>query len=112
MRQIITFIGLALVVIGAAVGAFTGLDAAKWIELAACAVGLATCIISVVKSSDRKDWKLYVALCGIVAGTILLIFGGMAESTVTTIITSVIGLVLLIASLIPAIVTAKEKKSE
>ena len=110
MKQIFTWIGLALVVIGAAIGAFTGIEAAKWIELAACAVGLATCIISVVKTSDKKDWKLYVALIGIVAGTILLIFGGMAESTVTTIITSVIGLVLLIASLIPAIVKAKETK--
>jgi hypothetical protein len=108
MKQIFIWIGLALVVIGAAIGAFLGIPAATWIELAACAVGLATCVISIVKSAEKKDWKLYVALFAIVIGTILLIFGGMAESTITTIITSVIGLVLLIIGIIPAIIKKKE----
>lgn len=108
MKQIFIWIGLALVVIGAAIGAFLGIPAATWIELAGCAVGLAICVISIVKSTEKKDWKLYVALSAIVVGTILLIFGGMAESTITTIITSVIGLVLLIIGIIPAIIKKKE----
>lgn len=108
MKQIFTWIGLALVIVGAAVGAFTGLPAAQWVELAACAVGLATCIASIVGSSEKKDWKLYLALSSIVVGAILLIFGGMAESTITTIITGVIGLVLLIIGIIPAIIKKKE----
>ena len=58
MKNIFTWIGLALVVIGAAVGAFTGIEAAKWIELAACSVGLAVCVVSIVNGSERKDWKV------------------------------------------------------
>ncbi|HBB42496.1 MAG TPA: hypothetical protein DCZ74_03185 [Treponema sp.] len=109
MKNIFTWIGLALVVIGAAVGAFTGIEAAKWIELAACSVGLAVCVVSIVNGSERKDWKVYVALAGIAVGTVLLIWGGMAENTITTIISAVIGLAALIAGLIP-VITARKKE--
>ena len=107
MKKIFIYIGIALLVAGAAIGAFTGIPAAKWIELAACAVGFATCAASIVKSSDRKDWKLWTALAAVAVGTILLVWAGISDSLIETVITSVIGLVVLITGLLPALFAKK-----
>ena len=107
MKKIFTWIGLALVIIGAAVGAFTGIAAAKWIELAACAVGFATCAVSIAKSSEKKDWKLWLAMAAVAVGTILLVWAGISESVIQSVITAVIGLVVLVTGLLPAIVAKK-----
>lgn len=103
MKNIFIYIGLALVVAGAAVGALTGIPAAQWIELAACAVGLATCIISIVKKDEKKDWKLWVALAAVSVGTILLVWAGISDSIIQSVITAVIGLVVLVTGLLPVL---------
>ena len=89
MKNIFIYIGLALVVAGAAVGALTGIPAAQWIELAACAVGLATCIISIVKKDEKRDWKLWVALAAVSVGTILLVWAGISDSIIQSVIKNV-----------------------
>lgn len=103
MKNIFIYIGLALVVAGAAVGALTGIPAAQWIELAACAVGLATCIISIVKKDEKRDWKLWVALAAVSVGTILLVWAGISDSIIQSVITAVIGLVVLVTGLLPVL---------
>ncbi len=108
MKKIFIYIGLALVIAGAAIGAFTGIAAAKWIELAACAVGLATCVVSIVKGTEKKDWKLWVALAAVSVGTILLVWAGIADSVIQSVITAVIGLVVLVTGLLPALFARKE----
>ena len=107
MKKAFLYIGLALVVIGAAVGAFTGISGAKWAALAGCAVGFAACAVSIFAESEKKDWKLWVSLAGIAAGTVLLVFAGLSEAVITSIISGVIGLALLIAGLLPALVKKK-----
>lgn len=110
-KKIFTIIGIILLVAGAGIGAFTGLDVALWIELAGAAATLALCITSLIKKSEKKDWKLYTAICGVVIGTVLLVFAGIAPEVVTSVITGVIGLVVLIASiLIPALTAKKDIK--
>lgn len=103
MKNIFIYIGLALVVAGAAVGALTGIPAAQWIELAACAVGLATCIISIVKKDEKRDWKLWVALAAVSVGTILLVWAGISDSVIQSVITAVIALVVLVTGLLPVL---------
>ena len=103
MKNIFIYIGLALVVAGAAVGALTGIPAAQWIELAACAVGLATCIISIVKKDEKRDWKLWVALAAVSVGTILLVWAGISDSIIQSVITAVIALVVLVTGLLPVL---------
>jgi uncharacterized protein involved in response to NO len=103
MKNIFIYIGLALVVAGAAIGALTGIPAAQWIELAACAVGLATCIISIVKKDEKRDWKLWVALAAVSVGTILLVWAGISDSIIQSVITAVIGLVVLVTGLLPVL---------
>ena len=103
MKNIFIYIGLALVVAGAAVGALTGIPAAQWIELAACAVGLATCIISIVKKDEKRDWKLWVALAAVSVGTILLVWAGISDGIIQSVITAVIALVVLVTGLLPVL---------
>lgn len=103
MKNIFIYIGLALVVAGAAIGALTGIPAAQWIELAACAVGLATCVISIVKKDEKRDWKLWVALAAVSVGTILLVWAGISDSIIQSVITAVIGLVVLVTGLLPVL---------
>jgi uncharacterized protein involved in response to NO len=103
MKNIFIYIGLALVVAGAAIGALTGIPAAQWIELAACAVGLATCIISIVKKDEKRDWKLWVALAAVSVGTILLVWAGISDSIIQSVITAVIALVVLVTGLLPVL---------
>ena len=103
MKNIFIYIGLALVVAGAAIGALTGIPAAQWIELAACAVGLATCIISIVKKDEKRDGKLWVALAAVSVGTILLVWAGISDSIIQSVITAVIGLVVLVTGLLPVL---------
>lgn len=103
MKNIFIYIGLVLVVAGAAIGALTGIPAAQWIELAACAVGLATCIISIVKKDEKRDWKLWVALAAVSVGTILLVWAGISDSIIQSVITAVIALVVLVTGLLPVL---------
>lgn len=103
MKNIFIYIGLALVVAGAAIGALTGIPAAQWIELAACAVGLATCVISIVKKDEKRDWKLWVALAAVSVGTILLVWAGISDSIIQSVITAVIALVVLVTGLLPVL---------
>lgn len=103
MKNIFIYIGLALVVAGAAIGALTGIPAVQWIELAACAVGLATCIISIVKKYEKRDWKLWVALAAVSVGTILLVWAGISDSIIQSVITAVIALVVLVTGLLPVL---------
>ena len=80
---------------------------ASYIELAGFAVGLATCILGIVTKAEKKDWKLYVSIVGITLGAILLVFAGLVESQIATLISAVAGLVVLIVSILPAFIKKK-----
>ena len=67
------------------------------------------CIASILKKSDKKDWKVYVAIIGIVIGVMLLIWAGIAQDLVVSIITAVFGLMVLITSLLPVMLKSKNK---
>lgn len=104
MKNIFIWIGVALVVAATIIGQFTGIPAASYIELAGFAVGLATCILGIVTKAEKKDWKLYVSIVGITLGSILLVFAGLVESQIATLISAVAGLVVLIISILPAVI--------
>jgi uncharacterized membrane protein HdeD (DUF308 family) len=110
MRNILTFIGLLLIIAGAVVGTFAGIPAAQWIELSGFAVGLALCIVSIVKATAKKDWKLYSSLAAVSVGTILLVWAGLSESVIQSVIGAVIGLVALLAGLLPSLLAKPDKK--
>jgi len=108
MKNIFIYVGLALIIAGAVIGNFTGVAAASWIELAGFAFGLASCIAGIVNKAEKKDWKLYVSLFAISIGTILLVWAGIAQETITSLITAVIGLVVLVTGLLPVLFAKKK----
>jgi len=105
MKNIFIYIGLALIIAGAVIGQFTGIEAASWIELVGFAAGLATCSIGIVKKAEKKDWKLYVAIAAI--GTILMVWAGISQSVISSVISTVIGLVVLVTGLLPVLLSKK-----
>lgn len=108
MKNIFIYVGLALIIAGAVIGNFTGIAAANWIELAGFAFGLASCITGIVSKAEKKDWKLYMSLFAISVGTILLVWAGITQETITSLITAVIGLVILVTGLLPVLLIKKK----
>jgi hypothetical protein len=107
MKNVFIWIGVAIIIAATIIGQFTGIAVAQWIELAGFAIGLATCIVGIVSKSEKKDWKLYASIAGIVIGSGLLVFAGLAEGTITTLISLVAGVVALIISILPAVLKEK-----
>ncbi len=110
MKNIFVWIGVALIVAATVIAQFTGIEAAVWIELVGFTVGLASCIIGIISKTEKKDWKLYTSIIGIVIGSALLVFGGLAEKTITTLISLVAGAVALIISILPIMIKKKDKE--
>lgn len=109
MKNILIWCGVAIIVAATVIAQFTGIETAVWIKLAGFAIGLASCILGLVQKAEKKDWKLYASITGIVVGAALLVFGGLAEGTITTLISLVAGVVVLIISILPAFIKKKEK---
>lgn len=111
MKNIFIYIGIAVIIAATIVGQFTGLDSAMYIELAGFAIGLASCILGIFKKAEKKDWKLYVSVIGTVIGAMLMVFGGISENTIKTLIGLIAGVVVLVVSLLPSLIK-KDKPKE
>jgi hypothetical protein len=107
MKNILVWIGLVVLIIATTIGEFTGIALADWIELAGWSIGMALCVLGIVSKAEKKDWKLYVSIVGIIAGVFLLALAGISKDTITTVITAVFGLVVLIISILPALLPKK-----
>lgn len=108
MKNLFIWIGVALIVAATIVSQFTGIAVSAWIELAGFAVGLASCILGLFTKAEKKDWKFYVSVSGVVIGSAFLVFGGFAEGTITTLISLVAGAVAMIIGLLPVFLSKKE----
>ena len=103
MKKYFVWIGIALVVIGAALSYFTTIAVADWIALAVGAVGLGLTITGVVEKATSKDWRLYTTVAMIVCGGIMLGVAGVTTETVTKVVSLVVSLVLIVMSVISAV---------
>lgn len=110
MKNILLCIGVAIIAIATLVGQFTGIDSALWIELAGFAVGLAVCIVKIVKGTEKKDWKVFAAISGIVIGTICCVFAGLTEAQITSLISAIAGISVMVVGLLPTLLIKKESK--
>lgn len=110
MKNILIYIGLAVIIAATAVGQFTNIPNADFIQLAGFAIGLALGVIGTVKKAEKKDWKLYGSISGVIIGSMLLVFAGVTEEKITSIMTLVFGLVVIVISILPAVIKKKEVK--
>lgn len=103
-------IGVILVVAGAAVSHFAKFPQAEVIGLASTMFGAGAVAAGFWDKREKTDALSVSTIICVAAGAFLLGFGGFVESTMTTIITGVIGLVAIIAGLITGIVSATKAK--
>jgi hypothetical protein len=103
MNKIVTIIGVVLVVGGAITATFAGIPIADLLGVAVSMVGAGvTCVGFIKKSAGKNKGLTYAAVAMIAVGAFLMPFVGIAETTVTQIITVVGGLVSLITGLFVA----------
>jgi len=112
MKNIFVWIGVIFIALSTFVGQMTGIGVAVWLELAGYSIGLACCIVGIISKAEKKDWKLYVAIIGIVIGSALLVFAGVTEDKIKTLITTIFGLVVLVASMLPVLLSVKKDKEK
>lgn len=109
MKNVFLWLGVALIVVATIIAQFTGVETAVWIELSGFSIGLASCIVGVVTKAEKKDWKLYLSIFGIVIGSTLLVFAGISKDVITSLITAVAGVVVIIVGLLPVLLKKKEE---
>ena len=109
MKNILVWIGVAFIAFATLFGQLTGIGIAVWLELAGYSIGLACCILGIISKAEKRDWKLYVAIIGIVVGSALLVFAGVTEDKIKTLISAIFGLIVLVVSMIPTLLGKKEK---
>lgn len=114
MNKVFKIIGLVCIVVGAVISAIFNYTVADLVGIAVAFLGAGIEAISVYKSAENKDWKLVLAIVLMAVGGLCCAFAGIAEATITQIITTVAGLVILITGLFTSIfaITNKTDKTE
>ena len=100
MKNFFKILGLVLIIAGSALCYFSTVPVADGIGIAVTALGLALTIVGVLKKTEKKTWKEYVAIICFAVGGLLCGFVGYSEAIVTQVITAVFGVVALIAGLL------------
>lgn len=100
MKNFFKILGLVLIIAGSALCYFSTVSVADGIGIAVAALGLALTIVGVMKKTEKKTWKEYLAVICFAVGGLLCGFAGFSEAIVTQVISAVFGVVALIAGLI------------
>lgn len=107
MKKAWTIIAVICIIAGCIVGYFSKIAMVDYTAIAVMAFGFVTLIMKTIQKAEKKTWREIVGIiCFGVAGGCCAV-AGMAQDTMSQIITMVAGLVVLIAGLI----TVSIKKS-
>ena len=108
----LTIIGILLIVVGTVITYFAKWELSDVLGFATImfGAGLATANLWNKRNKEAKTWLSVLSLILVGVGAFVIGFGGViAESLVTTIISSVFGFVAIIAGLIVSVVANKSK---
>lgn len=100
MKNIWTIIAVICVAAGCVLGHFSTIAIVDYSAIALEAFGLCTLILNTLKKAEKKSWKEYTCVGLFVAAGVLCALAGVAEQTMTQLITVIAGLIALIAGLI------------
>lgn len=111
-KRILLIIGLVLVVVGTIFANLANLTLTDTIGFAVTMFGAGLAAASLYNKRDKSKatWWTILSMVLIGLGAGLLGFGGFVEETMTTIITSIFGIVSIIAGLIVSAVTTKKEE--
>ena len=100
MKNLITILAVACIIAGCAIGSFSSIAIADYGAIALEAFGFTVLVIKTIKNAKEKTWKEYTGVILFVVAGVCCGVAGIAENTMTTIITTVAGLVALIIGLL------------
>lgn len=102
--------GIILVVAGAALSYFAKFPQAETLGFAGSMFGAGLAAAGFWGKREKTNALSIITIICLGAGAFMLGFGGFAESTMTTIITGVIGFVVIIAGIIVGFLPEKKKE--
>ncbi|MBO7735856.1 MAG: hypothetical protein J6S67_25025 [Methanobrevibacter sp.] len=100
MKKAWTIIAVICIIAGCVLGQFSTIAIADYGAIALEAFGLTALIIGTIKKAGKKTWKEFTGVALFVVAGVCCAVAGIAEGTMTQIITAVAGLVALIIGLI------------
>lgn len=106
-NKVLTILGAILVVAGAVIAAVSDIAIADLCSIVVAVIGAVLTCVQVYKKSEKKGWKVILAIALLVLGAGLLGFAGVSSDTVTQLVTATVGLVALITGLF---VSLKQKE--
>jgi len=111
-KNILTVVGIVLVLAGAAVSQFANFALANITGLASVMFGAGLACANLWKERDKtkKTWLSVLSVVLVAGGAFTLGFCGFSEDTMITVITSAVGLVVIILGLIAGGIGLKKAK--
>lgn len=106
MKNVWTIIAVICIIAGCILGQFSTIAIVDYTAIALEAFGLTVLIINTIKKAEKKTWKEFAGIVLFLGAGVCCAVAGLAEGTMTQIITLVAGLIALIIGLI----TVKHKK--
>ena len=100
MKKAWTIIAVICIIAGCVLGQFSTIAIVDYGAIALEAFGLTALIIGTIKKAEKKTWKEFAGVALFVVAGVCCAVAGIAEGTMTQIITAVAGLVALIIGLI------------
>jgi hypothetical protein len=100
LKNIITILAVACIIAGCIIGCNSSLAIADYGAIALEAFGFTVLVIKTVKKAEKKTWKEYTGIILFIVAGVCCGVAGIAEATMTTIITTVAGMVALIIGLV------------
>ncbi|MBQ0165530.1 MAG: hypothetical protein KBT02_00295 [Treponema sp.] len=107
-NKILYIIGLVLMVVGAVLSYFAKVPLETAGGIVASAVGLGLVIAAAYIKAEKKDWKLLVTIICLGVGGFLVGLGGMAKEAAVSLVSAIVGVVIMIIGLIPTLVAQKK----
>lgn len=109
-NKILIIIGVILIVVGAALSYFAGFAMADVTGFAVSMFGAGVACAGFWEKRKKTDVLSILTVVCIGVGAFMLGFGGFVESTMTTIITGVLGLIAIIAGIVTGFISIKDKE--
>lgn len=111
-KKLLLISGLLLVVIGVVFGYFASFSLADIISFSTTMFGAGLAAASMYEKRDvsRSPWFCVLCIVLVGVGAMCLGFAGFVEKTMTTVITSIFGLVGIVAGLVISAITSKKTK--
>lgn len=100
MKNLFTYICIACVIVGAAVGYFSTIPLVDGLAICASSFGLTGLVVSTAKKTEKLTWKEYVTIAAFTVAGITSYLAGISQDIAGKIAAVTVSLIALIAGLI------------